>query len=106
MKNYNIKRWVCDECAWDWNTLAINSDEYSEEEGSKEDESGTGLKVKEGRKLNQKELKLIETASSLRAKSKNPKCKALFRSEQKDKTTNYFLNILQLQEFSSCHKVQ
>ena len=31
MKNYNIKRWVCDECAWDWNTLAIDSDEYSEE---------------------------------------------------------------------------
>ncbi len=31
MKNYNIKRWVCNECAWDWNTLAINSDEYSEE---------------------------------------------------------------------------
>ena len=82
------------------------SDEYSEEEGSKEDESGKGLKVKEGRKLNHKELKLIETASSLRAKSKNPKCKALFRSEQKDKTTNSFLNILQLQEFSSCHKVQ
>ena len=31
MKNFNIKRWVCDECAWDWNTLAVHSDEYSEE---------------------------------------------------------------------------
>ena len=31
MKDYNIKRWVCNECAWDWNTLAIDSDEYSEE---------------------------------------------------------------------------
>ncbi len=27
MKNYNIKRWVCDECAWDWNTLAIGDTE-------------------------------------------------------------------------------
>ena len=31
MKDYNIKRWVCNECAWDWNTLAIDSDKYSEE---------------------------------------------------------------------------
>ncbi len=23
MKNFSIKRWVCNECAWDWNTLAI-----------------------------------------------------------------------------------
>jgi|TARA_R100001530_G_scaffold22730_2_gene18755 transposase-like protein len=25
MKNYNIKRWVCDDCAWDWNTLAVGN---------------------------------------------------------------------------------
>jgi transposase-like protein len=23
MKNYNIKRWVCNDCAWDWNTLSV-----------------------------------------------------------------------------------
>ena len=25
MKNYNIKRWVCDDCAWDWNTLTVGN---------------------------------------------------------------------------------
>ena len=66
---------------------------------SKDVKSGRGLKVKKGRKLSHKELKMIQTASSLRATSKNPKCKVLFRSEKK-------IYIVQLQELASSHKVQ